>query len=240
MQGPKRYVMFVVMAVGVSIGLTPSWYSLIAQSDTSRFSFEDAKKGTMGWSQRYGDKGAQAVVQASRTTDEKLNGIASLKVDVSFSSVQSSQQHAGEIAVDFVSENPFGAPNIQGTPVDLSNKMIRAYVKFKPDFPLSETNPAGLQIFVKDAEYNSVYGCWTNIESVAKWIPLSLNPSTLLDEGGCKAKVTNLENKPPFNPARIRRIGVKVAAGGGGFFDYSGSFYLDSVDWDSSPGKARK
>jgi len=198
------------------------------------YGFEDPAEATMGWRVFPDPKTPSAVTGAERTTEQRRDGTASLRIDLDFGE----SRQSGEAAVDFILNPPGEPQGTTGDPVNLTNKVITAFVKFRRDLQVKEDRPPGLQLFVKDAQHRSLYGCWQNIEPVMVesevWIRLTLRTSMRPDlknecEGAEISKDTS--GKASFDPTQIRRLGVKIAANESERLAYQGPAYLDSVSW---------
>lgn len=182
-----------------------------------RFGFE---RDADGWRCLDAEQGAGCV--ALRRSDEEAKaGDYALQLDVVLEPRNQSRRNA-EVAWDAVGES--GAPSQTGStqPLDLRDKTVSLWVYATTGAEGEAESPNGLQLFVKDREWRSHYGAWTNIEP-ERWVQLSLS----VGEAGDGEHVDE-----SLEPAAIRLIGLKMSLGGKSQLPFEGPLFVDAVSWE--------
>lgn len=182
--------------------------------DNSKYGFET---GTMGWNvQTAGD--SRACKSVSWSDSIVYSGAYSLEVDVSLLGGDTILSK-GEVWVN-MKENP---PSGISTPIDLSGKEICACVFTPPGSAGNMSRPNGLQLFVKDQQWKSLYGSWKN-NAAENWNHLNLTVNDTKPSGGWIDS--------GFDPTAIIAVGVKIATGQGSSAIFNGTIHIDSIDWN--------
>ncbi|MDP2942028.1 MAG: hypothetical protein Q8O36_00725, partial [Candidatus Omnitrophota bacterium] len=179
--------------------------SVYAQS-TERYGFET---GTQGWvpsTYQYG----QAITAVAQSSDRAVVGTYSLKMTTNLIG-GSSTNASGEAYVDMRYNPPSGVI----APVDLQAQTVTAYVYCPTGSRGNPSAPNGVQIFVKDQNFNSLYGSWINIVENT-WMQLTMT----------------VNNAGAFDSTKVIVVGFKIGAGTGSTATYSGPLYLDVVSFD--------
>lgn len=177
---------------------------IISVVDSSRYGFESGKMGWRG--QTYFD--SQAVTQIAQTTERSYRGSGSLKLTVN---LQGGHKNTSK-----------GEAFVVRPPENLQGKKMTAFL-YAPAGSAGDFNrPNGVQVFVKDRNFRSLYGTWLKLLE-DDWFEVSLTVSTTepidgyIDEG--------------FDPQSIAIVGIKVAIGEGSSNTYAGPIYIDAVNW---------
>jgi len=179
---------------------------IISGVDSSRYGFE---LGGMGW-RRQTYKDSQAVKKVAQTTEQAYRGVGALKLTLDLKGGHANDSK-GEAFIE-----------LRPPATDLQRQTITAWI-YAPTGSAGDFNrPNGVQVFVKDRNFRSLYGTWLNLLE-DDWFEVSLTVSTTepidgdIDEG--------------FDPQSIAIVGIKVAIGEGSSQTYAGPIYVDAVNW---------
>ena len=179
----------------------------------SVYSFED---GSMGWvAQDYED--SRACVQVEWSNEAAEDGQYSLKLFMELIGGDT-QYSKGEAWVNLLDNPPAG----KTIPADLTNRTISMWVYAPQESKGDRKKSNGFQIFVKDENWNSEYGTWSNVVE-GQWVKITLTVSASKPEDGYMDQ--------GFDPSRIIAVGIKMGAGGGSTAKFIGVIYVDAVDW---------
>jgi hypothetical protein len=185
----------------------------------------DFETGTHGWvAQDY--KGFHAIPNVEQSADQHRSGQYSLALHVDLKDEgpaacedrePSEGKCKGETYVQFDKS------------LDLTGVPIKVWVYVPAAEAVgSSAAPNGLQVFVKDVDFNSYYGSWTVLRGrVGAWFDVEIKPSTQSPPNG------KADDK--FDPAKVIAVGVKVAAGSRSGNSYKGTIYIDDVQIGATP-----
>jgi hypothetical protein len=182
----------------------------------SKYGFEN---DLTGWiPQTY--ENAMGCIQVSQSNEKAKDGQFSLKLgmDLIGSDEHKSQ---GEAWVDMRNFPPLDE-TLPFKSVDLTNHTITMWIYAPPGSIGDNSKPNGFQIFVKDINFKSNYGSWTNVVE-DQWIQLSFTITTSVVEDGYMDQ--------GFDSSQIIVIGIKMGSGGSSTAIFQGSIYIDAVDW---------
>ena len=195
-----RKILFMVFA---AILLTaPSVYP----QATERYGFETGTQGWVASDYQYG----RAITAVAQSSDRAVVGAYSLKMTADL--IGGSPTNAnGEAYVDMRNNPPSGVL----VPTNLQGQTVTAYVYCPTGSKGNPSAPNGIQLFVKDQNWNSLYGAWVNIVENT-WIQLTLP----------------VNNVGSFDSTNVIVVGFKLGAGAGSSAVYSGPLYLDVVSFD--------
>jgi hypothetical protein len=136
----------------------------------------------------------QGIEKLSITTQEHFEGKAALALDVHLD--------------DKVPHLKTGMASVM-LPGNMENRTISVHIKLPPEASGHRSFPNGVQLFVKDVNYNCQMSQWKNIGESGiptdQWEEISFRPTS----SGINAGYTQ-EN---FDPTRIILVGIKIAAG---------------------------
>lgn len=179
---------------------------IISTVDPSKYGFES---GGMGW-RRQTYTGNQAVKTVAQTTEKAYRGSGSLKLTLSLKGGDANDSK-GEAFIE-----------LRPPATDLQGKTITAWIDAPAGSAGDFHRPNGVQVFVKDQNFQSLYGTWINLVE-EDWFEVSLTVNTTQPfEGYIDAG---------FDPRKIAMIGIKVAIGEGSKETYAGPIYVDAVNW---------
>ncbi len=135
----------------------------------------------------------------------------------------------GETFVDMRNYPPIENGEIcEIPPLNLAGQRITLKVFCPPGLAGDANASNGFQLFVKDEQWRSFYGSWTNIQPLGGTCHLiSLTPSTTAPPGGFM--------DIGFDPTQIRSIGLKIGANGNWNGSFEGTIWLDDIRWGSEP-----
>jgi len=165
---------------------------------------------------------SQAIASASVMTRKPYAGIGSLELRVDLVGGHPNKSN-GEVFVDLRYHPPLCDPPACVTaPVNFEGVAITAKV-FAPGGSRGDPQrPNGFQLFVKDENWRSFYGDWQNIDE-GTWMTVTVTPQRISPPYG--------HMDPGFDPARVVLLGLKIGAGAGSTAAFSGTVWLDHVDW---------
>lgn len=162
--------------------------------------------------QTYVDSQAIRSVFISTTRPYAGRGALGMNVDLRGGHANLSK---GEVFVDLRYYPPLCSETSYVTaPLNLEGVTIRARVYAPPGSRGDPSHPNGIQIFAKDAEYDSRYGPWANIVA-GTWNDVS---ATVASSGN-------------FEADDVILIGLKIGTGTGSTAQFSGTFWLDNYGW---------
>jgi len=200
----------------------PTVASCSAEADTSKYGFE--KADDLFWvAQKEGDSQAITAVSQSTRGQAKV-GCYALALLVELLSGHPNKSK-GEAYVDFAQS----APPQTNVPADLENAQIKVWVFVPKEAAGPAKTPNGLQVFVEDEGYKREYGSWFKLQGengedyTGRWVPITLMPSKKAPLRGFMAQ--------DFEPKKIAKVGVKIAAADGSKAEFRGFIYVDGVDW---------
>ncbi len=153
--------------------------------------------------------GEQSISAVYPTTADAYQGLYSLALDVHLDDADPDLRQG----VTFVM-----------FPGNHEGRTISAWVKCPTGAKGDPNHPNGVQVFVKDQDFNSQLSAWGNIGidiPENQWTQVQLTPSTTNPPGG----YTDVG----FDPTRIIIAGVKLGAGSGSQVPFQGTCYLDMV-----------
>jgi hypothetical protein len=160
---------------------------------------------------------SRAFKSISWTNERAIEGKFSIKVMANLIG-DDKENSKGEAFVDL----RYNALKDKKGPLNLSNKLVKAYI-FVPEGAYGERNrPNGLQVFAKDSGWRSIYGSWINLQE-NEWNEVVLKIDTNAPSGGYISE--------GFDPTQIIVIGVKMGTGSGSTATYNGPIYIDGVTW---------
>jgi len=203
----KNIVFTVSIILTIIFIILALWFWLKPCEDQGRYGFE---KGPVRWTIET-DESSQGVINLSRSNDQAKFCKHSLKLMTNLEGGHRNRSK-GEAYIEF-------------NPQNLEEKPITIWV-FVPDSAIGERqHPNGLQVFVKDINWQAEYGTWNNItpQIVEQWEKITLTPSRVRPIGGYIDQ--------GFDPTQIKSIGIKIAIGDSSASTYRGPIYIDSVDW---------
>jgi hypothetical protein len=190
--------------------------SLTPVQVNSKYGFENELTGWIP--QTY--ENAMACFQVSQSDEKAKDGLFSLKLDMDLIGGNESKSQ-GEAWVDMRNFPPIDEA-LPLKSIDFTNRTITMWVYAPAGSVGDNSKPNGLQIFVKDVNFKSNYGAWTNIVE-NQWIQLSFAVTASAVENGYVDK--------GFDPSQIIVIGIKMGSGGGSTAIYNGPIYIDAVNW---------
>ncbi len=168
-----------------------------------------------------------AVTSAVRSTTRAAVGSGSLQMNVNLQATNAAR-NSGEVEIDMQWWPPNGtvANPYAEAPVNLQGKTASVYVYSPAGARGTNSSPNGLQLFVRDTQYRAEYGPWSPVyEGV--WQKVSLVPSTVAPPGGSM--------QAGFDPAAIKRIGLKYAAGTNvAVGNFKGAIWVDAFDFQKT------
>jgi len=192
------------------------------------FNYPTFQQGQLPYSQSWQVQdffNSQAIQAAEVGTGFACTGNAALRLSVQLQGGHPNLAN-GEVFVDMRQHPPGGdtascltAPlNLQGSPLS-----VQVYC---PAGLGGETSaPNGFQLFVKDAQWRSFYGSWTNIAPLSDTChTVWLTPDTLAPAGGFMSE--------GFDPTQIIAVGLKIGANSSWTGSFSGEVWLDEVRWE--------
>lgn len=189
--------------------------SIIADAPTPRTGF-DFEEGSKGW--RCQDleqiKGCSSVAS---TADQHRSGNQSLEIILSINGADPTGNR-GEALAPIANVDALG----KEVPLNLSGRTISAWIYSPQGSAGPSDNPNGLQLFVKDSQFRSLYGPWFKVVE-GGWVPVRIKVSTIAEDTG--------HVNDGFDPTHLVVFGVKFAAGGNSPAIYKGSIYVDDIDW---------
>ncbi len=104
-------------------------------------------------------------------------------------------------------------------PLDFSGRTIAVEIIVPAGFVGVEGKPNGVQLFVKDSNWNTHYGEWTNI----------------VKKGAVKAALTPMvKSDSAFDPTKIRVVGVKFSIGRDSTATYDGPLVIKKMKFKPS------
>jgi hypothetical protein len=177
----------------------------------------------MEWyTQTYTD--SQAITAVSQSAEHAKFCKYSLKLTVDLVG-QHPNKSKGEALVDV---QFFDRVKGEKIPLNLEGKTITMWVYVLGGAMGERSSPNGVQVFVKDRNYNSQYGAWLEIPIENEWFTVKLTPSKTPSEG-----VSTYIDKPgtEFEPTQIIIVGFKIGAGGQSNATYNQPIYIDGVNW---------
>ncbi len=165
---------------------------------------------------------SQAITDVSVTTNKPYSGIGSLEMAVDLVGGHSNKSN-GEVFVDLRYHPPLcNPPDCMTAPVNFEGITITAKA-FGPTGSRGDPQrPNGFQLFVKDENWRGFYGDWQNI-SEAAWMTVAVIP------GRTPSPYGHMDSG--FDPTKVILLGLKIGAGTGSTAIFSGTMYLDDVDW---------
>lgn len=179
----------------------------------------DFESGTTGWvPQDYKD--SLACVSVSQSKEHAKEGQHSLKMLLDLRGGDP-KKSKGEAWVNMQNDPPIDVT----APVNLRNQTITAWVYAPPGAKGKKSSPNGLQLFVKDDQWRSLYGTWKNVIE-DRWFKVTLTVG-----GAGKKKQRGGRKNSDFDPSHIVAVGLKVGTGGGSQALYKGPVYVDAVHW---------
>lgn len=219
---PPYDVLLGLLGVEMRGALTPPAPSL----SPSKFNFET---GTQGWKAQV-FPGYLAVTKVEQSTTQFHSGQHSLALNMDLKDEGQSKcedQEPGEgkckgeayVALD---ETPISGLQ---TPLNMTGVRIRVWIYVPSEQAAGNPGtPNGVQVFVKDVNYENYRGSWTNLSGrTGTWFEVAITPSREKPAGGYV--------DPAFDPTKVIWVGVKIGAGIGGGRSYQGTIYMDDVDW---------
>ena len=198
--------------IEVAKAVTPRPIDPPRAAASSKYNFES---GAMAWTpQDAANVRACTSVSASETRPH--TGVRSLELAMSMDGSDPTRQQ-GEAYVELRDRS--GTGELQTA--DLSGRTLVAWIYAPPGSRGASDAPNGVQLFVKDAQFRSLYSTWQNVAE-GTWNAVSLPVSkpqagSYIDRG--------------FDSAHAVMIGVKFAAGGGSRATYNGPLFVDDVNW---------
>jgi hypothetical protein len=216
---------YTVILLFMNVLVIGGYLAIINPPITSEFSFEDAGK-TMGWKcqdipKDKPDFDTQACEDVSQSYEQHIEGSGSLKITMKL--IGNNETHSkGEAWVELSDY------------LDLTDRPVSIWV-YAPEG--SQGNPDikgernGFQVFVKDADWDSEYGCWFNApyDEGAAGSSATISLTVTADDQDCLGWYKDRN----FDPTRIRAIGIKMGAGGDWDGTYDGPIYIDAVEYRS-------
>lgn len=208
----------ITTTVTTTVTVTPTATTPIGAEDLSMYSFEDDANG---WTyQTWTD--SQAITSVNHDPTKAYLGSGSIRCTVDLVPGDANRSK-GEAIVDMRYYPP---PNAETpAPYDISNATITVAVWLPEAATGIGSAPNGIQVFLKDENWYSVYSRWKNIGSAVPtnmWYKISINAPTeqwsYADSG--------------FNPAKVIMVGVKIGANTAeGAQGFTGDIWIDSFDW---------
>jgi hypothetical protein len=207
----RRRVVLASVLAGAVIVLAGGYLAGVHKLGFGRFEFE---QDSGGWTaQTQGNSGCIGAVQ---TREHAKHGAHSLELKLQLAP-GSEHSRAGEAFVDLTKPR---SPEL-GAPLNMNSKLISAWVYTPADASGSPLAPNGYQLFVKDGSYKSHYGAWTNAEADS-WSRVQLKVGVA--ENGSRPQAG-------FSADSVAVIGIKLELAGQATEGFTGSVYLDSVDF---------
>jgi len=160
---------------------------------------------------------SQAITSVAQTTSRAYLGSGCVEMTCDLIGGDANKSK-GEIYVDIRHNPPEGVE----APVNLEGKEVSCWLYCPKGAAGEKSRPNGIQLFVKDENWGSLYGSWKNIVPNT-WFKASIVPATTTPPGGWKS--------PDFDPTKIIQVGIKVSTGGGSKATYSGVIFADAMDW---------
>lgn len=115
---------------------------------------------------------------------------------------------------------------IDPAPVALGNREIRVWIHIPENVVLGRA-VGGVQLFVKDSHWRSLYGNYIALTTEAfvnNWVMLTLVP-------GAKDVTLGAYRDPDFDLREVIAVGLRLDACGHQDCLYDGVFFLDTVSW---------
>ena len=182
----------------------------------------DFDTGKMGWRPQ-AESGFHAIryVDHNSDADSANTGNHSLVANVKLIGGDANLDE-GEVLVNMVQTPLEGIT----APVNMENVEIHMWVLI-PENVIKEDKVGGVQLFVKDVQWKSLYGNYVDLGPSAKigfWFPLTLSPGRgTPPRGGYR--------DPEFNPREVMAIGLRVDSCGEEGCVLEGNIFIDSVSW---------
>ncbi len=188
-----------------------------SENEQIRYDFENADSGWLpqDW------PGNHAIRYLYSSSQYSRDGVSSLAANIMLKGNDFNLKQ-GEIYVNMLNTHPKGCT----APLDLDNIQISAWI-YVPKSVVKGSRFCGVQLFIKDAEWKTLYGRKIPISSQVRtgfWFVLSLVPGKELPEfGGYK--------DPDFNPKKVVAMGVRFMAQENKDCVYEGDIFIDSISW---------
>ena len=182
-----------------------------------RYDFENDE---MGWIAQ-DTPGNHAFRYTFHATERSKTGSYSLGANIKLVGGDA-ELDQGEIYVNILQSPPRGAK----APLDLSNNQVHLWVNIPEDVVVGD-KIGGIQLFLKDSMWKSLYGRYVTLSPKAKindWFVLTLLPAKEPLQPGSHRDVG-------FNPKEIIVIGLRIDACGEMNCIYEGDIFVDSVYW---------
>jgi hypothetical protein len=189
-----------------ALGGAAGWAAHRAASSPGVYGFE---QGAEGWTTTGG------CIAARQSKERTKSGQFALELAMQLGSAE----RQGEAWVDMRKSRP---PGVGDVPLNLDGHTVRAYVYAPRGAKGDSRRPNGFQLFVKDDEWRAAYGPWQNVIE-EEWVRIELEVGAPAAPGGFVAA--------GFDPGKIIAVGVKLGLPPDAPAAFSGSVYLDAVDW---------
>lgn len=196
--------------------------SLPCALETSpRYGFEC---GLSGWGKTEWPGTREAIEDVTTTQVANHDGISTtvLMLIVNFTGSKTEREEqfreAAEVQVNLDNDPPAG---YETEVVDLTGRVVTAWVWASADSTGDISHKNGVQLFVRDSNDRNCYGKWNNIDREETWFRVIWRKSeaALCDPG--------------FDSSRPKIFGLKIALGENAVYEYDKplTIYLDDVDW---------
>lgn len=206
-------------AVEIALWGSPKMISIFTGTPpvAVRYPFET---GEMGWVAQ--DKpGSHAIRYVFQARDTSKTGGHSLGANVRLVGGDANLDE-GEVYVNMLRTPPEGIT----APVNLESIQLSMWV-YIPENVVVGDKVGGIQLFLKDVRWKSLYGRYVDLSPRAKigyWFVLTLVPGKYPSQfGGYQ--------DPEFNPREIIAIGLRIDACGEEGCIYEGNIFIDDVTW---------
>lgn len=165
---------------------------------------------------------SQAITAAFVTPYKPYSGIGSFEMTADLVGSHPNKSK-GEVFVDLRYHPPLcNPPDCMAAPVNFEGITITAKVMGSVGSGGDPQRPNGFQLFVKDENWRSFYGDWQNI-SETNWMTVTVTPRRTPPPYGYM--------DPGFDPTKAILLGLKIGVGTGSTATFSGTVWLDDVDW---------
>ena len=193
-------------------------------ADTSRYGFESS---TQGWT--CATETGSSCFSVSAVQGRSLFGQGCLAVDL----FQMGNHYLGGSCGASPTDN-FGRIGIDLTasPVSLVGKTVSAWVYWPSAGQASTSAPSQAQIYLIDVGNFFGNGVPVNLKS-DNWTQIKFSPIAWPSSNPLPNTQGGIYVQPGFDPAMIKRVGIKIGASGAApcTFAFTGTLLVDSVDW---------
>lgn len=164
---------------------------------------------------------SQAIERVQLTRSQACAGEGSLALSLHLIG-QDANRSQGETFVDLRTHPPLAEDgSCPSAPFDFNGQELSARLAFPPALQGTPSAPNGAQLFVKDAQFRSYYGPWTNLIPGDSCLRVGVTPSTTSPAGGYM--------DPGFDPSQVIIMGLKIGSNSSWTGSFRGEVQLDEL-----------